>query len=72
MSDKDFPSLTSAKPSAANIGAWGKGIDNIRKIAPVPAPPAKKIHTPKKKTKVSTEAISSDDEDDDEYYDDDN
>ncbi len=71
MSDKDFPSLTSAKPSASNIGAWGKGIDNIRKIAPAPAPPVKKIHTTKKKTKVSKEAISSDD-DDDEYYDDDN
>jgi hypothetical protein len=49
--------------SAKNMGAWSKGIDSIRKIAPIPAPPARKQVKTKQPVQESSSS-SSENEDD--------
>jgi hypothetical protein len=58
----DFPAISTKPTVVKNLGAWGNGIESIRKIAPVPAPaPAAKTRVTKK---VVKEDSSSDEEDD--------
>jgi hypothetical protein len=47
--------------SVTNMGAWSKGIDSIRKIAPMPAPPARKQVKTKQPVQESSSSSSEDD-----------